>query len=212
MPRPDHATLEPLLQRGYRYALSLTHDAARAEDLLHDAVVSLLKKRKLDEIPYLIATIRNRFVDLYRRDRLVVMHPLDDMAEQAVDAADSPVDEEYLEEALGTLRPPEREAIYLASVAGYTAQEIADLTGRPRGTVLSMIHRARRKLRLFMEDKGQAPHDREAHARRCNRRSRNTIAARRCDRRSLRNSPPSRRRAGSAGSCRPRWPRSCSSP
>ena len=29
-------SLDELLQRGYRYAVSLTHDPARAEDLLHD--------------------------------------------------------------------------------------------------------------------------------------------------------------------------------
>lgn len=35
--------LDVLLQRGYRYALSLTHDKALAEDLLQDAWVSLLQ-------------------------------------------------------------------------------------------------------------------------------------------------------------------------
>jgi len=162
MPRPDHTTLEPLLQRGYRYALSLTHDASKAEDLLHDAVVSLLRKRKLAEPAYLIATIRNRFVDLYRRERLIVMHPLDDREEEAADSNDSPIDAEFLEQALGSLRPPEREAMYLSCVEDYTAQEIADLTGRPRGTVLSMIHRARHKLRTYMENRTQG--DTEARA------------------------------------------------
>jgi len=164
MPRLDHAALETLLQRGYRYALSLTHDGVRAEDLLHDAVVSLLRKNKLREVPYLIATIRNRFIDLYRRERLVVMHPLDDQTDAALETEDAPLDEAILEEALGSLRPPEREALYLATVEDYTAQEIADLTGRPRGTVLSMIHRARKKLRAFLTDEARAPHDREAQA------------------------------------------------
>ena len=126
--------------------------------------MAVLKKRKLQEAPYLIATIRNRFVDLYRRDRLVVMHPLDDYEEEAVDVDDAPVDAERLEAALATLRPPEREALYLTSVEDYTAQEIADLTGRPRGTVLSMIHRARRKLRKLMTEQARAPQDREAQA------------------------------------------------
>jgi len=157
--RPD---LDALLQRGYRYALSLTHDASRAEDLLHDAVVSVLKKKKLRELPYLITTIRNRFVDLYRRDRLVVMHPLDDVAPEVLDVEEAPLDEVLLEEALGTLRPPEREALYLAGVEDYTAQEIADLTGRPRGTVLSLIHRARQKLRRFMSD--EEAQEKGAHA------------------------------------------------
>ena len=158
----ERAPLEETLQRGYRYALSLTLDAGRAEDLLHDAVVSVLKKKKLRELPYLIATIRNRFVDLYRRERLVVMHPLDEVTEAELDVEEAPLDGAMLEEALGILRPPEREALYLSSVESYTAQEIADLTGSPRGTVLSLIHRARQTLRRFMDD--QALQDKEALA------------------------------------------------
>ena len=154
------ALLAAILERGYRYALALTHDESRAEDLLHDAVVAVLRRRPLNEAGYLLTTIRNRFIDLYRRERLVVMQPLDESGDEALLALDTPdptLDPELLEQALGTLRPPEREAIYLAGVEQYTAQEIADLTGRPRGTVLSLIHRARRKLRSYM-----APYNAEA--------------------------------------------------
>lgn len=149
-----------MLQRGYRYALSLTHDRGRAEDLVQDAVVAALRRGGAPSAGYLLATIRNRFIDLYRRERLVVMEPLDETGEDALaslDAPDSAVDPERLEEALGTLRPQEREALYLAAVESYTTREIADLTGRPQGTVLSLIHRARGKLRDFFEGR-----DREA--------------------------------------------------
>jgi RNA polymerase sigma-70 factor (ECF subfamily) len=153
MPRPNQLDLDRLLDRGYRYALALTHDSNRAEDLLHDAVVSVLRRRPLDNAGYLLTTIRNRFIDLYRRERLVVMHPLDESSEDALeqlDEADPTLDPERLEQALATLRPPEREAIYLSAAEGYTAQEIADLTGRSRGTVLSLVHRARLKMRRFL--------------------------------------------------------------
>ena len=56
-----------------------------------------------------------------------------------------------LNRALAALRPAERETLFLADVEGYTAQEIADLTGHPRGTVLSLIHRTHRKLRDLLE-------------------------------------------------------------
>ncbi|MCL4236597.1 MAG: hypothetical protein KJ042_19005, partial [Deltaproteobacteria bacterium] len=48
--------------------------------------------------------------------------------------------------ALGQLRPDEREAVYLQCVEGHSAAEIAKLTGRARGTVLSLIFRAKHKL------------------------------------------------------------------
>ena len=35
--------LEPLLQSAFRYALALTHDAAEAQDLAHDACLSVLR-------------------------------------------------------------------------------------------------------------------------------------------------------------------------
>ena len=153
-PAPPETELESLLNRGYRYALSLTHDESRAEDLVQDALVALLGRGGPRNVGYLITTIRNRFIDLYRRERLVAMTPLDDIGEDALAALDRPdpsIDREHLEQALGTLRPAEREALYLAGVEGYTAQELADMTGRPRGTVLSLIHRARGKLRAFFE-------------------------------------------------------------
>ena len=48
-----------------------------------------------------------------------------------------------LTQALSRLRPEEREAIYLQAVKGYTAAEAAELMDRPRGTVLSLIHRGK---------------------------------------------------------------------
>ncbi len=62
---------------------------------------------------------------------------------RGVDEIDARLD---LEGLLSNLRPEEREALYLNVVAGYTVQEIADLTGRPAGTVGSLMHRARHKL------------------------------------------------------------------
>ena len=43
-------------------------------------------------------------------------------------------------------------SIVLSVVEGYTAREIAELLGVPRGTVLSLMHRARGKLRRWLRD------------------------------------------------------------
>jgi RNA polymerase sigma-70 factor (ECF subfamily) len=54
---------------------------------------------------------------------------------------------EYEVEAImAILEPLERELLYFWAVEGYTAQEIADWTDSPRGTVLSRIHRLRQKI------------------------------------------------------------------
>jgi RNA polymerase sigma-70 factor (ECF subfamily) len=42
--------------------------------------------------------------------------------------------------------PEERELLYLWAVEEYTMKEISELTGIPRGTLLSRIHRIRKKV------------------------------------------------------------------
>lgn len=156
--RPE---LEDLLQRAYRYALALAHDPDRAADLVQDACVALLAADGEWTRGYLFAAVRSRFIDQYRRGRLVVMESIDE-APAGWDA--SAVDEERLhveiaalERGLGLLGREEREVLFLAAVEGYTAREIAAATERPRGTVTSLIYRARRKLlALLSEDETEA--------------------------------------------------------
>ncbi len=154
--------LDELFQRGFRYALALSHDPDRAADLLQDACVSCLRAGAAWRTGYLFSAIRSRFVDQYRRQMISVVEPIGDPgALERAGAAEDPTHDElfradldHLDRALGGLRADEREALYLSAVEGYSAREIAEATGRPRGTVLSVIHRARRKLRDRLRDSG----------------------------------------------------------
>jgi RNA polymerase sigma-70 factor (ECF subfamily) len=150
--RPSREELTDLLQRGFRYALSLTHDRSRAEDLVQDAWTSLLERDDGYHAGYLFATIRNRFIDQSRRLRLVSLAPLDEA--EAHEGDEPPRDEEAIvtdratiRQALSRLGPDEREALYLFAVEGYGLGEIARLTGRPEGTVSSLVTRARQRIR-----------------------------------------------------------------
>jgi len=140
--------LEDLLCRGYRYALALTRDEAAADDVLQDAWVSVLRTDTAHTPGILFRAIRSRFVDRYRRSRLVVITPLDDFDDSGVDSGfDSVIAADTLERILGELRPAEREAIYLSAVEGYTHGEIAELTDSTEGAVRIMLFRCKRKLR-----------------------------------------------------------------
>jgi DNA-directed RNA polymerase specialized sigma24 family protein len=133
--------LEALLHRAYRYALALTGDPVVAED---SAV----------PVPH-----RPQPVD----------RPAAPGADRAVRAAGPrapgprrglPTGEAgQLLAALAQLRDEEREALFLCAVEGWTAQEVSDRTGQPRGTVLSLIHRGRIRLRelLGLETKEVVP-------------------------------------------------------
>lgn len=152
-PRELPDGIDELLDAGYRYALSLTHDVAEAEDLMQDASLALLASGAAWERSYVFATVRNRFIDRYRRSRKVLFVALevnDALVSDAPDFAWETPDvlaTGLLDKALGQLRPEEREALFLAIVEGYTAEEIGRLTDRPRGTILSVLHRAKKKLR-----------------------------------------------------------------
>ena len=147
--------LETLLQSGYRYALSLSHDPAHADDLLQDAWVAILGANGPMTKPYMFKAIRSRFINHYHRNNRVTLVSLDGGSENTTDHYNefneplSAAELTRLDDALAILRDVEREVLYLTIVEGYTAQEVTDLTGHSRGTVLSLTHRARAKLRRY---------------------------------------------------------------
>jgi RNA polymerase sigma-70 factor (ECF subfamily) len=152
---PSDDQLRPLLQSGYRYALSLTHDPTEAEDLLHDACLAVVKASGQWHRGYLFPAIRTRFINRLSVGHRHEMVRLDDEQAAGLRSADpgpeaSLADKETVAAMLGGLRPQEREAIYLTVVEGMTAQEVADLTDRPRGTILSLVRRARIKLQAAL--------------------------------------------------------------
>lgn len=148
------AELIEIVQRGFRYALALTHDPASAEDLAHEALVSMLRSPAPRSAPYFFTIIRSRFVDQRRRENAVSTQSLEDVEEvRLAELLDSPadtVDGEALERALGRLRPQEREVLMLACVENLTCAQIAEIFGRPRGSITSLLYRAQQKLRQLV--------------------------------------------------------------
>jgi RNA polymerase sigma-70 factor, ECF subfamily len=61
-----------------------------------------------------------------------------------------------LVEALLVLSPAQRLAVFLAYPVGMSLQEIADVTGSPVATVKVRLHRARRALRVLLDDGEEA--------------------------------------------------------
>ena len=167
-PRKQEATqqdeapvaIDSLLRQAYRFALSLTHDPARAEDLLQDAWVSTLRAGGPRTAAYLITAVRTR----WGRSGA----PGVDRADGVIRRAAAPPErgrgrllgrslpcgaaQSALDRALKLLRPEERAVLVLSAVEGYTAREIGELLDAPRGTVLSLMHRTRAKMRRWLEE------------------------------------------------------------
>ncbi len=160
----ERDALDDLLQRGFRYALALTHDRERAEDLVQDVCLALGRRGGPWETAYLLRSIRNRHFDIGRRAARLRFDPIDhatsDLFSDAGGLETIGLADPELEAALDRLREEEREAIFLSVIEGYSAREIGEMTDRPRGSVLSLIFRARAKLRKELERSGRSHEDR----------------------------------------------------
>lgn len=149
MPELLSLSAEELLQSGFQYAYALTHHHHDAEDLVQTAWLKLHKRYGTVTTKALFfTTIRNLYIDQYRRRQRIRFITLTAEHERFSASGKTAREETKvaIEQMLAKLRDIEREALFLHIVEGYSANEIAALTGRPRGTVLSLIHRSRKKL------------------------------------------------------------------
>jgi RNA polymerase sigma-70 factor, ECF subfamily len=97
-------------------------------------------------------------VELAAQDRMA--------ASSAEDVALAGMSDPALTQALRTLPHAMMTALYLADAEGYSYAEIASMTGVPIGTVMSRLHRARRRLRALLADhvRSALPGDQENRA------------------------------------------------
>lgn len=140
-----------ILNAGYRYALSLCASRQDAEDIVHDAWIRLDRRYQKAPVKSLLyTTIRNLYIDGYRRSKKIHFSEYEEELHVPESSVPGNVSAEEMDRFLHRLRDVEREAIYLSIVEGYTADEISTMTDTARGTVLSMIHRSKIKLRKWM--------------------------------------------------------------
>lgn len=153
--------LEAYLARLYGYAFSLTRDAERSEDLVHDTAVKALAARRVpkEEPAYrawLFKILRNTLIDQVRRpqrqgaDVTVLELEHEDgwkywSETQAVNAITVRI-------AFAELPDNHREILGAIDVAGLSYSEAAELFDIPVGTVMSRISRARSSLYTRVEE------------------------------------------------------------
>lgn len=146
------------LNRLYRYCYSLTRQRDEAYDLLQTAIEKFLRQQPPtpeDLVRYMRQIIRYQYIDEYRRKRRFPMESLEDVDPVDFDTQTLDqlmMDQQSLEIAWTWLHAEERELLYLWAVENQTAQQIADELAQPRGTILSRIHRIRKKLLKVMNE------------------------------------------------------------
>ena len=155
-----------------RVARSLTRHQADAEDLVQDTLIRAYKA--IDRFDgrhpraWLLTILRNTHINRNRRRRPELMRDPDVEIERAVrspavDDASRPdrfVDLEFdgaVESALQSLGPPFIEVVELVDLNGLSYAEAAEVLGVPVGTVMSRLHRGRKKIREHLRRSGVAP-------------------------------------------------------
>jgi len=142
-----------------RVASSMTDQRADAEDLVQDTL--LRAWRSIDTFDgrhpraWLLTILRNAQVNRHRRRRPQLLDDPDLAADRGVgDAQDSAEDvvvgrtfDVVIDAALSALPTTFRQVVLLVDVDGLTYAEAAEVLGVPEGTVMSRLHRARRRIR-----------------------------------------------------------------
>lgn len=142
----------------YRYGYALCGNQDDAYDLLQYAFEKYLHKpagyNDVSDLAYVRTTMRNRFIDEYRKSTRFPEEEYDDSSLVAIDETsleDVVVAQLDLEIIWKELNTVEREVLYYWAIEGMTAQEIAEQVDVPRGTVLSRLHRIRKKFDTKVE-------------------------------------------------------------
>ena len=149
--------IEINIQHMRRFALALTRDPARADDLVQDTVERAMSKWRLRDPrrplrPWLFAILHNLHVSAHRRGFRMVMVEAD--IDRIGDTGSTPEGRIELNQVLGLLAqlPDEqRTAILLVSVEGFSYAEAAKILKVPAGTLMSRLSRGRTKLRELVE-------------------------------------------------------------
>lgn len=136
------------------FARFLARDAARADDLVQDAVVRAFERRETwtdgtDLRAWLLRILRNLFLDQERRHRterrsLAAMPAPAEDAHPSVQAGRDALRD--LDAAIATLPAAQREALILVAALEMSLADVAAVIGVPEGTVKARVSRARTAL------------------------------------------------------------------
>ncbi|MBB99942.1 MAG: RNA polymerase subunit sigma [Rhodobacteraceae bacterium] len=144
------------------YLVRLGADAASAEELTQEVMITLWRKAHLFDASrataatWLFRIARNRRIDALRRDRSALLDKEDPSLRPAApedqdDELDARLREDRVREALTSLPEEQADLIRRAFFSGLSHSQIAEDTGLPLGTVKSRIRLAFARLRRILE-------------------------------------------------------------
>ncbi len=151
----------------YRTAWSLTRSDSDAQDLVQDTL--LRAYRAIDRFDgrypraWLLTIMRNANINRARKKKPDLLDDPDTTFERSVMFADTDDPEHVVmdtqfdatvEEGYRNLPEKFRQVVELVDLNAMSYQETADLLGVPVGTVMSRLHRARKRIRDHIDEVG----------------------------------------------------------
>lgn len=141
---------------------------ALAEEVVQDVYFRLVRHAgtiRKDEgravRAWLLRAVRNRCLDVRGSAAQRLERATDDLTgnEQGEDGVDDLLDQDLspeMREALAALTPEQRAALVLVHIGGLSGHEAAEVMGRNRGAVYSLLRRAERATRKRLRTKAHA--------------------------------------------------------
>jgi len=184
--RGDHAAFRVLVERyqgrAYRLALRVLRDEEQARDAVQEAFLKVYSSLGRFEgrssfYTWLYRLVLNLCLDMKRRDRSdrrgrwVEARPLEERGASFEAATEAGGEDErpgpdlalerlelrqQVAKAIDTLPDEARETLLLREVEGLSYQEIASALGIPKGTVMSRLHYARKRVQRLLIAAGVA--------------------------------------------------------
>jgi RNA polymerase sigma-70 factor (ECF subfamily) len=153
----------------WRVALSITRNRADAEDVVQETLLRAFRSMGTFDGRYprawLLTILRNAERNRHRRRRPELLSD-PEMAEDLGPRTESDEVEvsaeqheftDFVAQSVEALPEVFREVVDLVDINGLSYQEAADVLGVPIGTVMSRLHRARRRLREALVPAGFGP-------------------------------------------------------
>ena len=177
----DHPAFEMLVrrysERAFRAAFRVVRDTDQAEEVVQEAWIKVYRALRGFEsrssfYTWLYRIVVNLALDRRRRGKGVVSVEWDDQVAHQIDARSAqPVQQDpevasrraevraLVGEGIQGLPDGQREVLLLREVEGLSYEEISDTMRISKGTVMSRLHYARKKMVAFLGERGIGPED-----------------------------------------------------
>lgn len=143
--------VERYMKRAYYIALGFVRNAQDAMDISQESFIKAFRKIKRFDpeksfFPWFYKLLKNLCLDHIKRRRRTQEIPLDEARVLKEEREDREM-KEILWRGIEELPFEQREVIILRYFQQYSYQEIAEMTARPVGTVMSSLYYAKKRLR-----------------------------------------------------------------